>query len=119
MANIKFSELSSALAVTGGDAFPLVTDGENPVTLKAPAAIIKEYMNADTPVLVLTASSVTEFPKTISNANITADMVCIKDEYSNSNAYVNGTVTTTAGSLTITGTISRTTDITLYLAHSR
>lgn len=120
MANIKFSELSSALAVTGGDAFPLVTDGENPVTLKAPASIIKEYMNTDTPVLVLTASSVTELPRTINNANITADMVVVNSYLSNPAAQTGEwTVTPSAGSLSITGSMSGTTNITLYLAHSR
>lgn len=120
MANIKFSELSSALAVTSGYAFPLVTDGENPVTLKAPASIIKEYMNTDTPVLVLTASNVTELPQTINNANITADMVVVNSYLSNPAAQTGEwTVTTSAGSLSITGSMSGTTNITLYLAHSR
>jgi hypothetical protein len=71
-------------------------------------------------VLVITASSVSSLPQTINNAAIETDMVCIKAECSNSAAYLDATVNTdTAGQAVISGTISGTTNITLYLMKSR
>ena len=74
----------------------------------------------DTRALTITKSSVSSLPQTVSNANITADMVVVESVLSNPSAQTGDwTVTTSAGSLTITGTISGTTDITLYLLESR
>lgn len=74
----------------------------------------------DTRALTITKSSVSSLPQTVSNASITADMVVVESVLSNPSAQTGDwTVTTSAGSLTITGTISGTTDITLYLLESR
>ena len=71
-------------------------------------------------VLVATKSSVSSLPTTISDANIEDDMICINSELSNPSAQLSDwTVTTATGSLTISGTISGTTNITLYLMKSR
>ena len=68
-------------------------------------------------VLKVTASSVSSLPETISNSSITADMECIHSVLSNPNAQRGDwTVTTSAGSVEISGAISGTTNITLYLA---
>ena len=70
--------------------------------------------------LIITKSSVSSLPQTVSNASITADMAVIESVLSNPSAQTGDwTVTTSAGSLTITGTISGTTNITLYLLESR
>ena len=66
--------------------------------------------------LTVTSSSFSSLPQTISNSNITADHVVINSVLSNPSAQTGDwTVTTTSGSLTISGTISGSTTITLYL----
>ena len=61
-------------------------------------------------------SSVSSLPVTISNANILEKHVCVKAVLSNPFAQTDDwTVTTSAGSAVISGSISGTTDITLYL----
>lgn len=72
------------------------------------------------PVLIVTASAVSSLPTTINDANITADDVVVKSVLSNPSAQIadNWTCTTAAGTATIAGTISGTTDITLYLSRS-
>lgn len=70
-------------------------------------------------VIVVSTSSVSSLPVTISDADITADHVCVKAVLSNPSAQTaDWTVTTSAGSAVVSGTsaISGTTDITLYLA---
>ena len=69
--------------------------------------------------VVVSTSSVSSLPVTISDADILADHVCVKAELSNPSAQTaDWTVTTSAGSAVISGTsaIRGTTDITLYLA---
>lgn len=83
-------------------------------------AKLKSYFDPIYKCLVVTASSVSSLPATISNAGITASMVCVKAELSNPSAQSGDwTVTTASGSATVSGTISGTTDITLYLMESR
>lgn len=71
--------------------------------------------------LVLAQSSVSSLPITISNAAIETDMVCLKAVLSNPAAQTGDwTVNTdTAGKATISGNISGTTNITLYMMKSR
>ena len=65
----------------------------------------------------VSTSNVSSLPVTISNANILANHVCVKAVLSNPSAQTSDwTVTTSAGSAVITGSISGTTDITMYLA---
>lgn len=67
-------------------------------------------------VIEVTATSVSALPVTITDSNITAKHVCTKAVLSNPGAQVaDWTVTTSAGSATISGSISGSTDITLYL----
>lgn len=71
-------------------------------------------------VLVVTSSSVSSLPTTITNSNITADMEVIKSEFGNPNAQSSDiTVTTSAGSLTISGTLNDSTTIKLWLMRGR
>ena len=68
-------------------------------------------------VLVVTKTSVSSLSTTISDSNITANHVVIHSVLSNPSAQTSDwTVTTANGSATIEGSISGTTNITLYLA---
>ena len=70
--------------------------------------------------LVVTKSSISSLPTTISNANITSDMVVVNSVLSNPATQLSDWSWTTAnGSITISGTISGTTNVTLYLMKSR
>lgn len=70
--------------------------------------------------LVVTQSSISSLPTTISNVNITSDMVVVNSVLSNPAAQLSDWSWTTAnGSITLSGTISGTTNITLYLMKSR
>jgi hypothetical protein len=71
--------------------------------------------------LVLSASSVSALPYDFSNANIETDMVCINSVLSTPSAQLSDweVDTDTAGRARITGTISGTTDIKIYLVKSR
>ena len=85
-------------------------------------SVFKEAVEEITNVLVLSVSSFSSLPKTVTNSNITSDMVCIKAELGTPSAQrADWTVTTTNGSLQITGTsaISGSTTLKLYLAKSR
>ena len=69
------------------------------------------------PVLKVSKSSVSSLLTIITNSAITSDMECIHCVLSNPSAQTGDwTVTTSNGSLTISGSISGTTNITLYLA---
>ena len=71
-------------------------------------------------VLVVSISSFSSLPKTVSNANVTADMVVINSELGTPSAQTGDwTVTTSAGSVKIEGTISGSTTCKLYLMKSR
>ena len=73
-------------------------------------------------VLVLTRSSFSSLPITITNSNITSDMVCIKAELGTPSAQTaDWEVNTSDGSLTVgpSGAISGSTTLKLYLAKSR
>lgn len=71
--------------------------------------------------LVLTKNSVSSLPTSFTDAAIETDMVCVNSVLSNPAAQVSDwTVNTdTAGTATVSGTISGTTNITLYLMKSR
>lgn len=67
-------------------------------------------------VLEITISSFSSLPKTQSNSNITSDMVATKLELGTPTAQTSEwTITTSNGSLTISGSISGSTTATVYL----
>ena len=83
------------------------------------AANLKQIIQAHDGVLVLTSGSFSSLPQTISNSNIVANHVVVNSVLSNPSAQTSDwTVTTEAGKLTISGSISGTTTITLYLDRS-
>lgn len=103
---------SSTGTVSRSNAFTVDADGD--VHIKRDV-----YANNGTllKVLKVTKSSVSALPTTISNSGITANMECIHSILSNPSAQTGDwTVTTSAGSVSVSGSISGTTNITLYLA---
>jgi hypothetical protein len=71
----------------------------------------------DLKVLQVDVPSFSSLPLTVSNANITSNHVEMKTVFSNPSAQTSDwTVTTSAGSLTISGSISGSTSLTMYLA---
>lgn len=71
--------------------------------------------------LILSANGISALPYTFSNNAIETDMVCINSVLSNPSAQLSDwTVNTdTAGQATISGTISGSTNITIYMMKSR
>ena len=68
-------------------------------------------------IVEVSTSSVSSLPATITNSRILANHLCVKAILSDPSAQISDwTVTTSAGSAVISGSISGTTDITLYLA---
>ena len=141
MADIKISQLGAAASISDSQVTPVVDSG---TTVKATMAQIKDYItggltNLKTSVktsivaainevfdlahpLMVTKSSVSALPTTISSGDITADMICKPGDCLLSNPAAQTdkwTVTSAAGSVTISGTISGTTDITLWLTVPR
>lgn len=75
--------------------------------------------NFDTEIIVVNMGTVSSLPKTVSNAKITADHVVIQAELGTPAAQTGvWTVTTSAGSVTLSGTISGSTTVTLVLGNS-
>lgn len=98
----------------------LMVDSNNDLRVKGNVRI---GCNADSSggkllkVLKVTKNSVSSLSTTISNSAITSDMEVINCVLSNPSAQTGDwTVTTSDGSLTVSGSISGTTNITLYLA---
>jgi hypothetical protein len=68
-------------------------------------------------VLTLSVASFSSLPQTVSDSRIISDMVCLKAELGTPSAQTGDwTVTTSNGSVTISGSISGSTTATLYLA---
>ena len=80
---------------------------------------IKE-VNAKDQCLVIDFTSFSSLPQTVSDVKIETDMVCVNSVLSNPSAQTGDwTVTTSAGSVSVSGTISGSTALTLYLMKSR
>ena len=70
--------------------------------------------------LPVNCGTISSLPTTINNSNVESDMVVLQSVLGTPSAQVsNWTVTTANGSLTISGTISGSTTLTLYLMKSR
>ena len=143
-AEIKISQMGAAASINDNAVTPIVDSGS---TVKATMAQIKDYvagglanlkttvktsivgainevfdMAVDNRDLEVTKSAVSSLPTTITAAEITSDMIVKQGDISLSNGSAmvgEWTITTTSGSVTISGTISGTTDITLYLSTPR
>lgn len=72
------------------------------------------------PTLVIEIATFTALPKTVTDERITADMVVVNSVLGTPSAQTSDwTVTTADGSVTVTGDISGSTTLTLYLMKSR
>jgi hypothetical protein len=144
MADIKISQLGAAASISDSQETPVVDNGS---TVKATMAQIKDFvagglanlkttvktsivgainevfdMAVDNRDLEVTKSAVSSLPTTITAAEITSDMIVKQGDISLSNGSAmvgEWTITTTSGSVTISGSINGTTDITLYLSIPR
>lgn len=140
MADVKISELGAAVAVTDSYSVP-VDNGTN--TNKASMPVLREYMTGNLAALdtvnktsavaaineihndvikrgcyVVTINNVSALPVTVTDAGVTSDMVCPPGNMylSNSAAQTDEwTIDTNNGNVTISGSISGSTNITLYL----
>ena len=92
----------------------------SPSVFKASVESLAETVAETREVLVVTIASFSSLPHTITNANITSDMVVVNSVLGTPSAQTGDwTVTTADGSATITGSISGETSLTLYLMKSR
>ena len=99
---------SYATASAASDHYLVVDDATNGT---------KKLPTNDFLVTVVTSASFSELPQTLSNSNITPKHVVVNSTLSNPSAQTGDwTVTTAAGSATVSGTISGATTLTLYLA---
>lgn len=89
------------------------------VTFSQIAEIVKGTIES-LETLVVTVSSFSGLPQTVTNAKISADHVVVNSVLSNPSSQTSDwTVTTADGSLTISGSISGSTTLTLYLNKAR
>lgn len=92
------------------------TNAQSGVAVASAVATAKAEAIDEIKCLVLTSSSFSSLPQAITNTAITSDMVVINSVLSNPSAQTGDwTVTTSNGSLSISGSISGATTITLYL----
>ena len=110
MTNVGVStEMTIAEAETGTETAPRVIT----------PAVLNSFVTKES-VLVVDVASFSSLPQTITNANITSDMVVVNSVLGTPSAQTGDwTVTTANGSATITGSISGETSLTLYLMKSR
>ena len=99
-----------------------MTEAEITTGTSTQKRVITPAVAATLKALVLSVSSFSSLPKTVTNSKITSDMVVLKAELGTPSAQTaDWTVTTSNGSLQITGTnaISGSTTLKLYLMKSR
>ena len=86
-------------------------------------AVLNSFVEGEVnvmPVLVVDVDAFSSLPQTITNANITSDMVVVNSVLGIPSAQTSDwTVTTANGSATVAGSISGATTLTLYLMKSR
>ena len=111
---MQIHELKTFTGTPGPADYLAIDTGQE--TCKIAAESIAELSN----VLIVSVPSFNSLPKTVTNAAITSDMVVLKAELGTPSAQTSDwEVTTSTGSLGITGTISGSTTLKLYLAGSR
>lgn len=109
---MQIHELDTFIGTPSDTDYLAVDDGTE--TLKIPMAEV--YATT----LVIEVASFSSLPQTVTDENITSDMVVTNSVLGTPSAQTSDwTVATANGSLTITGSISGSTAMTLYLARSR
>lgn len=103
------TEMTLAEAVAGESTEPRVIT----------PAVLNSFVAKES-VLVVEVSTFTSLPQTVTNENITSDMVVVNSELGTPSAQTSDWVVTTFdGSLSVAGSISGSTTLTLYLMKSR
>lgn len=113
-------------SVNGKTGVVQLNDEDIPSSAVAGATTVEEALSQQSQqigkleCLVVNCGTISSLPTTISNANIEDDMVVLQSTLGTPSAQTGDlTVTTAAGSVTISGSISGSTTLTLYLAKSR
>lgn len=130
---MQIHELNSFVGTPSEGDYLVIDDGEE--TTKLDAAVLSaiaesvaepiaqevaEAVATLHDVLVLEVASFSSLPQTITNSSITSDMVVVNSVLGSPAAQTGDwTITTSDGSLTVSGSISGSTTLTLYLAKSR
>ena len=110
---MQIHELGAFSGTPGAGDFLAIDNGSE--TSKVAANELVDFLKA-----LVIEDEVSSLPKTINNAGITSDMVVLKSELGTPTAQTGDwTVETSDGSLTISGTVSGTTTVKLYLAIQR
>lgn len=112
------NELVGDMDTLDGAQIPM--SASDPTKISAKLASL-ETNASELRILKVTIASFSSLPQTVNNANITTDMVCIHSELGTPSAQTSDwTINTdTAGQVTVSGSISGSTTLTLYLAKSR
>ena len=110
------SDVNTALNAKANSASPSFTG--TPTIAAASVSAWRDALKCEC--LVVSCGTISSLPATISNANVESDMVVLQSVLGTPSAQTGDwTVTTASGSLTISGSISGSTTLTLYLMQSR
>lgn len=111
------TQMTQAEAEAGTITAPRVV---SPSVFKASVESIAETVAEKREVVVVEIASFSSLPKTVNNSNIISGMVVINAVFGNPSAQIGDwTATTSNGSVSLTGTISGSTTLTLYLMKSK
>lgn len=111
------TQMTQAEAEAGTVTDPRVV---SPSVFKASVESLAETVAEKREVVVVEITSFSSLPKTVNNLNITSGMVVINAVFGNPSAQIGDwTATTSNGSVRLTGTISGSTTLTLYLIKSK
>ena len=111
---MQIHELDTYIGTPSETDFLAVDDGTE--TMKIPITNVGVEMT----LLVVEVASFSSLPQTVTNENITEDMVVVNSVLGTPSAQTSDwSVTTANGSATVTGSISGSTTLTLYLMKSR
>lgn len=111
------TQMTQAEAEAGTVTDPRVV---SPSVFKISVESLAETVAETREVLVVTVASFSSLPQTVTNANITSDMVVVNSTLGTPSAQTSDwTVTASNGSLAIDGSISGSTSVELYLMKSR
>lgn len=115
MADVLVNALTQITQPTSSDSFVMVNRSTNEGQILDANTFL-----AQTGALALDCGTITTLPATITNVNVTADMVVVNWTLGTPVAQTGDwTVNTSNGSLTISGTISGSTTLKLYLVKGR
>ena len=119
---MQIHELNTFVGTPGAGDYLAIDDGDETSKIELAGYVegVAESAANLREVLVIDIASFSSLPLTVSNASITSDMVVVNSTLGTPSSQTGDwTVSTSNGSLTISGTISGSTTATLYLMKSR